>query len=104
MGGGKPRLQAICKFPALISLVHVVDMARAIVMAVERAAARSIYNVVDDQPVDFHSLFNYIAAQVNGPEPRPGGELFCHRWGAVIEGLSRSWVGKLYPTYRSGLA
>ena len=33
-----------------ISLIHVVDMARAVVAAVESAPAGSIYNVVDDEP------------------------------------------------------
>jgi 2-alkyl-3-oxoalkanoate reductase len=90
---------------ALISLVHVVDMARAIVLAVERAAARSIFNVVDDQPVNFHSLFDYIAAQVNGPEPRTGGEAFLPSLGCSNRRIKQelAWEA-LYPTYRSGLA
>jgi 2-alkyl-3-oxoalkanoate reductase len=96
---------------ALISLVHVVDMARAVVMAVERAAARSIYNVVDDQPVEYRTLYRYVAAQVNGAEPRPGGEVVL-RGGVVLPSLGCSntrmktefgWE-PLYATYRSGLA
>jgi 2-alkyl-3-oxoalkanoate reductase len=96
---------------ALISLVHVVDMARAVVMAVERATARSIYNVVDDQPVDYRTLYYYVAAQVNGAEPRPGGEVVL-RGGVVLPSLGcrntrmKTELGwePLYPTYRSGLA
>jgi len=96
---------------ALLSLVHAVDMARAVVMAVERAAARSIYNVVDDQPVDYRTLYRYIAAPVNGAEPRPGGE-GALRGAVVLPSLGcRNTQMKtepgwepLYATYRAGLA
>jgi 2-alkyl-3-oxoalkanoate reductase len=96
---------------ALLSLVHVVDMARAVVMAVERAAARSIYNVVDDEPVDYRTLYRYIAAQVNGAEPRPGGE-GAFRGEVVLPSLGcrntrmKTELGwePLYATYRAGLA
>lgn len=89
----------------LISLAHVVDMARAMVMAVERAAPRSIYNVVDDRPVDYRTLYDYIAAQVGGAEPRPGGEvvlpsLRCSNTRIKAE---LGWE-PLYATYRAGLA
>jgi nucleoside-diphosphate-sugar epimerase len=43
---------------ALISIVLVVDMARAAVMAIERAPAQSIYNVVDDEPVNYRTLYH----------------------------------------------
>ncbi|MBI3800197.1 MAG: NAD(P)H-binding protein, partial [Deltaproteobacteria bacterium] len=61
---------------SLISLIHVADMARAIVLATEQAVARSIYNVVDDQPVTYVELYQYVAAQVGGPPPVSGGPMF----------------------------
>jgi nucleoside-diphosphate-sugar epimerase len=96
---------------ALLSLVHVVDMARAAVMAIERAAARSIYNVVDDQPVDYRTLYHYLAAQANAPEPPPGGAVSL-RGALVLPSLGcrntriKTELGwePLYATYRSGLA
>jgi nucleoside-diphosphate-sugar epimerase len=90
---------------ALVSLVHVVDMARALVMAIERGAARSIYNVVDDQPVDYRTLYHYVAAQVGGPQPRTGGEAVLPPLGCSNRRIKTElgWE-PLYPTYRAGLA
>jgi len=89
----------------LISLVHVVDMAHALVLAVERAKAQSIYNVVDDLPVDYRTFYHYIAAQVGGAEPRPGGEVFLPSLGCSNARIKAElgWE-PLYATYRSGLA
>jgi 2-alkyl-3-oxoalkanoate reductase len=90
---------------SLISLVHVVDMARAIVLSLERAGGRTIYNVVDDQPVDHHTLYGYIAARTGSPEPRSGGEVFLPSLGCSNFRI-KSDLGwePLYPTYRAGLA
>jgi nucleoside-diphosphate-sugar epimerase len=44
------------------SLIHVADMAQALVRALETAAAGSIYNVVDDLPVWEADLIRYVAA------------------------------------------
>ena len=90
---------------ALLSLAHVVDMARAAVMAIERAKAGSIYNVVDDEPVDYRTLYHYIAAQENGPQPQAGGEAVlpsvgCSNTRIKIE---LGWE-PLYATFRAGLA
>lgn len=90
---------------SLLSLVHVVDMARAVVLAVERAAARSIYNVVDDRPVAYRTLYHYVAAQVDGPEPRPGGDVVLPSLGCSNRRIKTElgWE-PLYATYRAGLA
>jgi nucleoside-diphosphate-sugar epimerase len=73
--------------------------------------ARSTYNVVDDQPVDYRTLYHYVTAQVNSAEPRPGGEAAL-RGALVLPSLGCSnrrikaelgWE-PLYATYRSGLA
>ncbi len=89
---------------ALTSLIHVVDMARAVVLAVESAPPGSIYQVVDDLPVTYRELYGYIAAQVGAAEPVPGGpkgiSLGC------LNGRLKATLGwePAYPTYRSGLA
>lgn len=54
----------------IISLVHVVDMARAIVMAIERAEARTTYNVVDDLPVDYRTLYSWLMISTSAGELR----------------------------------
>jgi nucleoside-diphosphate-sugar epimerase len=89
----------------LLSLVHVVDMARAVVMAVERAPAQSIYNVVDDQPVEYRTLYGYIAAQMNAMEPRSGGAIMLPSLGCSNARIRHElgWE-PIYATYRSGLA
>lgn len=47
---------------SLASFVRVVDMARAVVLAIEEARAGSIYHVVDDRPVEWRTLYRYVAA------------------------------------------
>lgn len=89
---------------ALISLIHVVDMARAIVLAVERAPAHSIYNVVDDLPVDYHTLFQYIAALAGGREPELGGDPFLPSLGCTNALIKKELDWKpIFATYRTGL-
>lgn len=87
-----------------ISLIQVADMARAVVLAAESAPARSIYNVVDDEPVRYRDLYGYIAAQIGAPAPEPGGgparSLACSN--AAIK-AALGW-SPAYPSYRSGLA
>lgn len=89
---------------ALVSLVHVVDMARAVVLAAEKAPARSLFNGVDDEPVSYRRLLGHIAAQVGAPEPGPGGapvrSLGCSN---TLLKHTLGW-SPVFPTYRSGLA
>lgn len=89
---------------ALLSLIRVEDMARAVVLAAEAAPAGAIYNVVDDVPVSYRELYNYISARKMLPEPPAGGppvtSLGCSN--AAIQralGWEPAW-----PSYRSGLA
>lgn len=89
----------------LASLARVVDMARAVVMAVENAAAGSIYHVVDDRPVEWLTLYRYIAAQVDASEPKPGGEAFLPSLGCSNARIKAELKWEpLYATYRAGLA
>jgi len=90
---------------AYLSLIHVVDMARAVVLAVELADRKGIYNVVDDQPVTFKDLYRYIAASVGGQEPCNGEEpallsLSCSNRKIQSD---LAWA-PAFSTFRSGLA
>jgi nucleoside-diphosphate-sugar epimerase len=89
----------------LMSLVRAVDMARAVVMAVEWAPAGSTYHVVDDRPVECQALYRYLAAQVDGPEPELGGEAILPSLGCS-NGRLKADLGwePLYATYQAGLA
>jgi 2-alkyl-3-oxoalkanoate reductase len=89
----------------LISLIHEVDFARAIVQAAERTPAGSTYNVIDDEPLTYRELLSYLAAQLNAPVPQPGGELPLPSLGCSNARLKAAMGWTLsYPTYRSGLA
>jgi nucleoside-diphosphate-sugar epimerase len=89
---------------ALLSLIRVEDMARAVVLAAEAAPAGAIYNVVDDVPVSYRDLYNYVAARKLAPEPPVGGppvtSLGCSN-AAIRRALD--WE-PAWPSYRSGLA
>jgi nucleoside-diphosphate-sugar epimerase len=88
----------------LLSLVHVVDMARAVVAATEYAPSGSVYNIVDDEPISYERLFTYIAAQLDMTAPNTGGPKILPSLGCrnarVKEELS--WQPS-YPSFRSGL-
>lgn len=88
----------------LISLVHVVDMARAVVTAVEEARPGSIYNVVDDEPVSYKRLYAYIATQTGAQPPQAGGPKAPRSLGCSNAKIKAelSWQ-PVYPTYCSGL-
>jgi len=87
----------------LVSLIHEADLAHALVLAMERAPARSVFNVVDDQPVSYRELYGHVAALISGEAPAAGGpavrSLGCSnaRLKAVL-----GWT-PAFPTYRSGL-
>lgn len=88
---------------ALISLVHVIDMARAVVAAAEGARADSIYNVVDDRPVSYSELYTFVARQIGAPEPK------LNQKGMPSLGCSNNrikidlgWI-PAFPSFRSGL-
>jgi 2-alkyl-3-oxoalkanoate reductase len=89
----------------LISLVHVVDMARAVLVAVEYASSGSVYNVVDDEPARYADLFAYVAAQLGVAAPQPGGPRLRFSFGCSNARIKRElgWQ-PAYPSYRSGLA
>lgn len=89
---------------ALVSLIHVIDMARAVVLAAEQAPPRSIFNVVDDRPVSYGELFTFVARQIGASDPEPDGtempSLGCSN------NLIKTNLGwnPAFPSYRSGLA
>lgn len=90
---------------ALISLIHVVDMASAVVAAAEGAPRGSVYNVVDDEPARYADLFAYVAAQLGTTAPQPGGPQARFSFGCSNARIKRDlgWQ-PAYPSYRSGLA
>lgn len=88
----------------LISLVHVVDMARAVVAATEQAPSGSVYNIVDDEPVSYKRLFTYIAVQLDAAAPQADGPKYLPSLGCSNARAKQElpWQPS-YPSYRSGL-
>ncbi len=89
---------------AQLSLIRQVDMASAVVLAAEKAPARSSYNVVDDYPVTYKELFDYLAMLVGGLPPIAGGPEFLPPFACRNDRLKALGWAPAYPSYRSGLA
>ncbi len=88
----------------LISLIHVADMARAVVLALDEGPSHGLYNVVDDEPVTWRALYGHVAARENRPAPASGGAVMLPSLGCANARLKADlgWQ-PAYPTYRSGL-
>ena len=89
---------------AQLSLIRQVDMASAVVLAAEKAPARSSYNVVDDHPVTYKELFDYLALLVGGLPPAAGGPALLPPFACRNDRLKALGWAPAYPSYRSGLA
>ncbi|MCL4801576.1 MAG: NAD(P)-dependent oxidoreductase [Burkholderiales bacterium] len=88
-----------------VSLVHVDDMATAVVLAAESRLARVVLNVVDDAPVTYAELFGHLARRHGAPPPAPGGPpgLASFRVSNARARQSLGWSPR-YADYRSGSA
>jgi len=87
-----------------LSLVHVNDMAWAVIRAVEGESSQGVFNVVDDHPVCYEELYRYIAAMVNGPDPKTDGERFLPSFNCKNEAIKSALGWKpTFPPFRSGL-
>ena len=80
-------------------------MARAVLLAAESAAAGSVYNVVDDQPVTYAELYRYVAAQTGAPDPPLGSQASRPSLACSNARIKRElgW-SPAYPSFRAGLA
>lgn len=88
-----------------VSLIHVADMARAVVAAVTAPPPATVLLVVDDEPVTLREVLTYVAREQGVPVPRPGGSRLLGSFRASNELLRHTLNWRpLYPTFRSGLA
>ena len=55
-----------------LSLVHVSDMAQAVVQALHASTGHLLVNIVDDHPVTYRELYRYMAAAEGASPPRDG--------------------------------
>ncbi len=96
------------RFVALKFLPHRVtvsaDEKARFIQAVEGGSSKRVFNVVDDYPVCDEELYRYIAAMVNGPEPKTGGERFLPSLNCKNEAIKSALGWKpTFPSFRSGL-
>ena len=87
-----------------VSLVHVADMAEAVVLAAENDSGRFVVDAVDDEPVTYADLFRCIAAAEGAPEPGAGGPAALPSFRVRNANAKRrlGWA-PFYRTYRSSL-
>ncbi|HEU5098650.1 MAG TPA: NAD(P)-dependent oxidoreductase [Roseiflexaceae bacterium] len=65
----KRRVPLVGGARGLASLIHIEDAAAATVAALERGEPGAIYNIADDEPVDFNEFLAAAAATVGAPRP-----------------------------------
>lgn len=90
---------------AWLSLIHVADMATAVVAAAESDQPELLLDIVDDEPVRFRDFYDYLARQAGAPPPPAGAPV---RLPSVrcTNARARAVLGwePRFPTYREGLA
>jgi nucleoside-diphosphate-sugar epimerase len=86
-----------------ISLVHVEDMADAVVRAAESDVARQVFNIVDDHPVTYRELYEYVAEANGASPPAAGGppQLASFRVTSARARRELGWSPR-FGDYRSG--
>jgi nucleoside-diphosphate-sugar epimerase len=88
----------------LISLIHVVDMARAVVVAAGNAPSHGIYNIVDDEATSYRRLFSHITAQLGLAAPGGSKPKFLPSLGCSNTRFKQELAWQpVYPSYKSGL-
>jgi nucleoside-diphosphate-sugar epimerase len=99
------------------SWIHVEDGAAAVVAALERAPAGSVYNVVDDEPASMEDFAAEMARDLGLPRPRSIPAWLARlggRYAAMMVSSARLMVSNekikdelgwrpRYPTYREGI-
>jgi nucleoside-diphosphate-sugar epimerase len=87
-----------------VSLLHIADMARATLAAIERWPSRQALIVADDEPATWRDVFGYVAQSVAAPAPQAGGRqgFPSFRVSNARAKAALDWT-PFYTTYRVGL-
>ena len=105
----------IYKKDQVFSRIHVEDIARILLKAMEQGGGASIYNVCDDLPAASHEVIQYAAELLHLPPPEliPFEQADLSEMGREFYGSSRRvrndkvkhelGITLLYPTYKEGL-
>jgi nucleoside-diphosphate-sugar epimerase len=65
----KRRLPIVRKDNGQLPLIHIDDAVRATLLALDRAPAGSVYDIVDDQPVSMRQIVEALAKSTGSPAP-----------------------------------
>ncbi len=87
-----------------VSLVHIADMARATMAALDRWPSREALIVADDRPAPWRDVLTYVSAVAGGAPPAPGGRALMPSF-RVANRRARNrlpWA-PLYADHRAGL-
>lgn len=94
-----------------LNMIHRDDMVRAIIAAFEHGKPGEIYNVVDDEPVQQRTVFNWLAERLKKPMPPVStGAASPGRRAATNKRVSNQKLRLAlrcelkYPTFREGYA
>jgi nucleoside-diphosphate-sugar epimerase len=99
---GKLRLPA--EGADYLSLVHITDMARATLCAIDRWPSRQALIVADDEPATWRDLFNYVCAIAQVDPPVPGGRSLMPSFRVTNQRAREALAwSPTYRDYRSGL-
>lgn len=93
-----------------LNMIHRTDAIRAVIAALEDAPIPSVYNVVDDEPVQQRDLFAWLAEQLGKPLPpaAPADAETARKRGATSKRVSNLRLKQelgfsfQYPTFRQG--
>jgi NADH dehydrogenase len=89
---------------AYVSLIHVADMAAAVVAVVEADAPQSVFIAADSEPATYRTIFSFLAAREGLEPPAAGGPLLLPSFRVSNAKLRRLGWQPAYASFRSGLA
>jgi len=86
-----------------LSLIHISDMASAVVAVLEASDERETYMACDDEPVTYNNLFDYICRLEECDGPQPGGPNILPSFRARNNKLRKLGWTPHFPTFRCGI-
>ncbi|MCL4498999.1 MAG: NAD-dependent epimerase/dehydratase family protein [Chloroflexi bacterium] len=81
---GRTHVRLVGKGDNWMSVVHVEDVASALLAAAERGHPGGIYNIVDDEPVRLKDFYNYLAYRLGAPDAKHISEANAKRLARIV--------------------
>ncbi len=86
-----------------LSLIHITDLAAAVVAVLESPDAGQVYLASDNEPATYEAFYSYICTLEGAEPPASGGPVFLPSFRTRNEKLRGLGWTPHYPTYRSGI-